>query len=178
MQGKTHLITGVTGSYLLGYLIESNKWHIDEVVFSNSSNITIGNIALVTLLSGFISNLPDIDLANSGISKFIPFIGKFPSKLTSHRSITHSLFALLMISLLILTVSRSYEWTVILSISYLSHLLLDLPNKIGLRIFWPNKTRICLRWYKSDNLVMNTILIIIAIMTNSWIIYQLLGLKY
>ena len=101
--------------------------------------------------------LPDIDHPTSIIGKiFYPISSRIERKY-GHRTITHSLigwaaasilFALIIIipSLVIESLrnwsfSLAPRWIAAFSISYLSHLILDMFNRRGSQLFWPDKTR-------------------------------------
>lgn len=71
MQGKTHLVAGITTATLL----------------SGGNPIAIG-------LSGLGSLLPDIDHSGSKLGRRVPWIGK----VLKHRGITHSLISLVLVT--------------------------------------------------------------------------------
>ncbi|MCR5205980.1 MAG: metal-dependent hydrolase [Lachnospiraceae bacterium] len=70
---------------------------------------------------------------------------------TSHRTFTHSIFALALFSILVYMACRPA--TVPFAIGYASHLFLDLFNKRGPRILFPLKWRPCLGLCAADGTV-------------------------
>ena len=104
--------------------------------------------------------LPDIDHPRSVIGKLFPYISIPIERKYGHRTITHSLigwliFTALFVVLILLGVlifglvsgfgfRISYlvpRWIAAFSISYLSHLILDMFNKRGSQLFWPDLGR-------------------------------------
>jgi len=104
--------------------------------------------------------LPDIDHPRSVIGKLFPYISIPLERKYGHRTITHSLIGWLIFTLLFtvlilfgilifglvsgLGFRISYlvpRWIAAFSISYLSHLILDMFNKRGSQLFWPDLGR-------------------------------------
>jgi inner membrane protein len=75
------------------------------------------------------SVLPDIDVEDSIVTGIIP---KLPFK---HRTITHSFFALVVVTIVAAIFSRYFALGMFFG--YLSHLLLDSLNPIGVPFFYP-----------------------------------------
>lgn len=65
-----------------------------------------------------------------------------------HRGFTHSIAALVLFTLFAWLIYPAY--TVAFCAGYASHLLLDVLNKKGLRLFWPLKGTLCLRLLRAD----------------------------
>ncbi|MFC1571198.1 metal-dependent hydrolase [Candidatus Margulisiibacteriota bacterium] len=103
------------------------------------------------------SILPDIDHPSSVIGRILYPISSRLERKFSHRTITHSLigwfiatvlFAVIIFIIGFLPFISNWGWSHLpgrwlaaFSISYLSHLILDMLNKRGSQLFWPNKTR-------------------------------------
>ncbi|MDD5457569.1 MAG: metal-dependent hydrolase [Candidatus Margulisbacteria bacterium] len=112
--------------------------------------------------------LPDIDHPKSLIGKLFPFISNPLERRFGHRTFTHSLlgalFFTLIFSLIILLYNLTLyglhiafnikyfglntanyglaiRWIAAFFISYTSHLVLDMFNKQGSQLFWPNTGR-------------------------------------
>lgn len=75
--------------------------------------------------------------------------------LTDHRSVTHSIAALLLFSWLFgVTIGDNQELTFWFFIAYASHLVLDVLNKRGEMLFWPfSRKRICLKLSRSESML-------------------------
>lgn len=112
--------------------------------------------------------LPDIDHPRSLIGKTFSFISNLLERKFGHRTFTHSflgaLFFIIIFALLIVLYNLmlflahimfgityyglqefnyglAYRWIAAFSIGYLSHLCLDMFNKQGSQLFWPNVGR-------------------------------------
>lgn len=89
----------------------------------------------VFFLSIFLGLLPDIDTHASHIGKIFPFISQPIERRFGHRTITHSLLAVVVIG----AFTRFFyadDWGVLTS-AYLSHLLLDMVIGAGIPLFFP-----------------------------------------
>ncbi|GEM_PF-1697987 len=109
--------------------------------------------------------LPDIDHPRSLIGRMFPFISNMLERKFGHRTFTHSflgaLFFIIIFALLIVLYNLmlfvihlvfgityyglqesnyglAYRWIAAFSIGYLSHLCLDMFNKQGSQLLWPN----------------------------------------
>lgn len=91
---------------------------------------------------------------------------------SSHRGFTHSFLALALISS-IGTMFFNTMGAVALSISYISHILIDLFNKKGCQLFYPLKKRYCFKLCKSNGII-NDILFFISCFISSLMILQFL----
>ena len=89
----------------------------------------------------FCSLLPDIDHTKSIIGKAFYPIAKSISKSYGHRTITHSIFALIGITILASIIDAIYfnnsNLTLIVFFSFFSHLLLDMLTLQGIPLFYP-----------------------------------------
>ena len=89
------------------------------------------------------------------ISSILFFIMCIIGSRTHHRSFTHSIIGLILYTFII---SISLPKIIINSfvIGYVSHILLDLLNRKGIKIFYPFKKRYCLDLCDSDGIINNT----------------------
>lgn len=115
---RTHIMFSLMVYFLLNYFLNMPLWVLFFVLFSTV--------------------FVDIDIKNSKIGNywcFRPF-----QWITKHRGILHSLFAGLILSLVIGFMSLWAGFGFF--IGYLSHLFLDCLTKSGVRLFWPFAWRI------------------------------------
>jgi inner membrane protein len=104
--------------------------------------------------------LPDIDHPRSMIGKLFPYISIPLERKCGHRTVTHSLIGwvistmlfgfitLMVIWILNIVLKLGFgvwglvpRWIAAFSISYFSHLVLDMFNKRGVQMFWPDSGR-------------------------------------
>lgn len=76
---------------------------------------------------------PDIDTPESALGRRLPFFSLLGG---GHRGWTHSLLGLILFSVPLLFIFNT-GIAVVFAAGYLSHLLLDMLNPAGVRIFWP-----------------------------------------
>jgi membrane-bound metal-dependent hydrolase YbcI (DUF457 family) len=114
------------------------------------------------ILAGIIGSLaPDLDMPKSIIGRLFPFISKPLERKFGHRTITHSLlgwlaatliFGVFTMIIMMIFQGQSHRiaptvmmniWRLIsaFSISYLSHLILDMFTLRGSQLFWPEQSR-------------------------------------
>jgi len=118
--------------------------------------------ALVTSLVGL---LPDIDHPESMVGRLFPFVSKRIMQKYGHRTITHSIFAIVaigVVSLLTMFVGGSFSLALILSFS--SHIFIDLFNRAGVKLLAPFSTKEYISFHTP----------ILRIMVRSWQEYLLL----
>jgi inner membrane protein len=116
MQGQTHLVGGLT--------IVGATALIPPITMLALNPASVAGVALGTLM-------PDIDHPHSTISHVLPFGGLG----LQHRTWTHSLLLLLVLSGLALFLGRTFA--VAFFVGYLSHLLLDMLNPTGIPWLYP-----------------------------------------
>ncbi|PLT28879.1 metal-dependent hydrolase [Peribacillus deserti] len=125
MEGKTHIVGGIAA----GALYLKSGGSIDqEVLFFTSC------------IAGAL--LPDICSPTSTIGRMIPLLDRLVSKTFGHRTITHSLFILL-IAFMIFKMTpwpEAIEWGI--WIGMVSHLVLDAFTVKGIQFLWPLKIRV------------------------------------
>jgi membrane-bound metal-dependent hydrolase YbcI (DUF457 family) len=97
----------------------------------NDASLSLG---LLTLC-GLFGLLPDIDTAASRIGRLLPEISQTIERRWGHRTITHSIWAVLLVALL--TVPFTGQW--FLTLAYASHILLDMliGGNRGVALVWP-----------------------------------------
>lgn len=114
---------------------------LGSVPILNSLDVKPDSLVEVALLFGcaFIGSLlPDIDHPNSKINKYNP-LSAIICSFTKHRSITHSLLWMVIVSLVSILFKVNL-WAILgLNIGILSHLILDMMNPTGVPLFYPNK---------------------------------------
>lgn len=86
-------------------------------------------------LCGVCGLLPDIDTATSHIGRLLPEISLAIERRWGHRTLTHSLAAVLLVALV--TLPLTGQW--LLTLAYASHILLDMliGGKRGVALLWP-----------------------------------------
>ena len=78
---------------------------------------------------------PDLDNSNSWLGRLLPIISKTIERKFGHRTITHSIFAIIL--LLIANVIIQKQELIAFSIGYISHILIDCTNIQGVKILYP-----------------------------------------
>ncbi len=94
---------------------------------------------------------------------------------TEHREFTHSLLAMLLVSLSAWLVFPIFGVAVLLG--YLSHLLLDLLNKKGIRLLFPLKPKMCLKLCYASGTANKVFMIAGFALTAVLLVYKILVLK-
>jgi membrane-bound metal-dependent hydrolase YbcI (DUF457 family) len=98
------------------------------------------------LVSSLAALLPDIDHPESLVGRIFLPLSKYIQRRYGHRTVTHSIFAILSVSLalspllflgLLLQVGKFPTWYAALVLAYASHIFIDLFNKSGVRLFSP-----------------------------------------
>ncbi|MGL5329937.1 MAG: metal-dependent hydrolase [Peptostreptococcaceae bacterium] len=115
MTYKTHILGGMVTGYTVAYALPLSQ----RLIF--------------TAVAGIGALLPDIDHKESFIRKFIWVFPKI-----RHRGHTHSLYGLLIFSLIIIPFSINTLTTGLIC-GYMSHILLDAFTVSGVRLFYPNE---------------------------------------
>ncbi|MDV6376627.1 metal-dependent hydrolase [Deinococcus arenicola] len=116
MQAATHVAgAALTAAVLRGFGVE------------------IGPPEVLALVVG--SLIPDVDTTTSGVGKFLKPVSRWIESKFGHRTITHSLGAAALFSLLFLPLGAGVAGAMFWGI--LSHLLLDSLNVNGVPLLWP-----------------------------------------
>lgn len=112
MKGKTHLFSGI---FVFLLFLSFSKLSLDTLIYA--SFFLLGTL------------FPDIDVATSTVGKKAKIIGWA----FKHRGFFHSLFGLVLISLI--PFSFNFFWGIFFAMGYLTHLLEDMLTKSGIRPF-------------------------------------------
>ena len=123
MNGKAHLSIGVLTGMSCIYL-------------KDKMNIDLDTLECILVMTGCSigSLLPDIDLPNSMLGRFVPFVSYF----AEHRTWTHSLFFVLVLGLIAFICKAPYSLIFGLCLGIGTHLILDSLTPMGLPyLFYP-----------------------------------------
>lgn len=116
-------------------------------VFGGICGVNILQEVTLIVLTIFASLLPDVDHPKSIIGKLFKPISVAINKRHGHRTITHSLFMLLGLTLLAGLIesnfSESKTYTLTFCLAYLSHLLFDMMTLQGVPLLYPYKKNPC-----------------------------------
>ena len=110
------VITGIAGSFM-GINVLSSPWYLAVVVFA--------------------SILPDIDHTKSLIGKVFFPISRYINRKWGHRTITHSLMFLVLMTMIANLVFMDGDMVTLFGIGYVSHLFLDMITIQGVPLFYP-----------------------------------------
>ena len=129
MSGTNHIVGGIVFTGIFASL-----WNIN--IFSKVEYLS---------LCTFFSVLPDIDHTRSPIGKLFYPIAKYLDRHFGHRTITHSLLALITLTILLSILGKRYEnnLTLLFVFSYSSHLLFDMMTVEGVPLFYPFRRNPC-----------------------------------
>ena len=86
----------------------------------------------------------------------------YAGRLRPHREATHSLLAVVLLGVIGYMLLPKYPYAGL--IASLSHIVIDLPNKKGITLFFPIKKRISFNICKSDGIVSTVLLAIATLM--------------
>lgn len=118
MTGKTHIIGGIAAS----------------LAFAQITNYE----PLILLGAGAVGALlPDICHGGSKIGRTFPFASKIINGLFGHRTFTHSLLFLFLVGYLFTVFLPNEALAAGLLVGMISHLLLDMATKNGIKLFFP-----------------------------------------
>src|SRR5689334_18500919 len=125
MQGTTHVAIGfLTGS------VVSAAFHV-PLYLETGAVLTVACVG---------SLLPDVDTPASKMSRSLKWMGR-PFRLFAHRGLTHSLFAVFVLALIMVFLQVQTVHAVAFLLGYLSHLSADSVTKSGIRLWWPSQKR-------------------------------------
>ncbi|XZQ54866.1 MAG: metal-dependent hydrolase [Arsenophonus sp.] len=134
MTASGHLFFSIS-SYILAYKLAITP----ELKYGNCFHLLAGVL--------FGSILPDIDHPSSHLGRLFRFISVPIFRLCGHRGFTHSLFAWLLIILIIIQFSNNYFLSNALIqsflLGYFSHLVGDMLTTKGVYFLWPLKISFC-----------------------------------
>ena len=120
MTGKTHIMGGIAASLAFAQIT-----NYDPVLLLGAG--AVGAI------------IPDICHGGSKIGRTFPVISKIVNALFGHRTFTHSLLFLLLAALLFNTILPDESIRAGLLVGMISHLVLDMATKNGIKLFFPLK---------------------------------------
>ncbi|ETT86169.1 metal-dependent hydrolase [Viridibacillus sp. FSL R5-0477] len=148
MTGNTHILGGITAG--LAFAQISNY---DPLILVGSS--VIGAL------------IPDICHSGSKIGRTFRITSKVVNKIFGHRSFTHSLLFLLLMFVVMNTYISNESITAGVLLGMVSHYLLDMATKNGIKLFFPLKITVRLPFTtrtgsKVENIVA-TVLTIISV---------------
>ncbi len=118
MTGKTHITGGIAAS-----LAFAQVSHYEPAI------LLIGGVAGALI--------PDICHGSSTIGRRFPFVSKIVSALFGHRTFTHSLLFLLLALALFETIGLNEALSAGIIVGMVSHLLLDMATKRGIKLLFP-----------------------------------------
>lgn len=123
MLGNTHIVGGITASLAFAQI-------------SNENPLILVGAGIVGAL------LPDICHSGSKIGRTFPISSKIVNKLFGHRTFTHSLLFLACVALLMNAFVPYKAITIGLLLGMVSHLVLDMATRQGVKLFFPIKIKV------------------------------------
>lgn len=123
MTGKTHIIGGLAAS--LAY-----------TQFTSYDPVLLVGAGVIGAL------IPDICHGGSKIGRTFPLISKLINLIFGHRSFTHSLLFLFIISLLLKSFVTNEAIPEGILVGMVSHLVLDMMTRNGIKLLFPFKIRV------------------------------------
>ena len=123
MTGKTHIIGGLAAGLAISQLT-----NYDPVLLVGAG--VVGGL------------IPDICHGGSKIGRTFPLVSRLVNILFGHRSFTHSLLFLIIVAVLLHTYLLNEAVTVGVLIGMVSHYVLDMSTKNGIKLFFPVTIRI------------------------------------
>lgn len=123
MTGKTHITGGIAASLAFAQITD-----YDPVVL------------LVSGVAGAL--LPDICHGGSKIGRTFPMVSKLINTLFGHRTFTHSLLFLVLMAALFNSFVPNESVTAGFLVGMISHYLLDMATKNGIKLFFPLKVTV------------------------------------
>jgi inner membrane protein len=122
MMARSHVVVGIAT-----WFASASSLHLS----------VLDPIYLACVVGG--SLLPDIDHPRSWVGQRTRPVSTALASILGHRGITHSAFAVIGLSALLLHAGYRRGWVSALVIGYLSHLAADMLTPKGLRFAWPMK---------------------------------------
>lgn len=123
MTGNTHIVGGIAAS-----LAFAQVSHYDPVILLGAG--VVGAL------------IPDICHGGSTIGRKLPIISKVINTIFGHRSFTHSLLFLILIGVLLTTFMKNESVTAGILVGMVSHYILDMATKNGIKLLFPLKVTI------------------------------------
>jgi inner membrane protein len=123
MTGKTHILGGLTAS----------------LAFAQTSNYD----PFILMGAGVIGAvLPDICHGGSKIGRTLPVLSKIINSLFGHRTFTHSLLFLVLMTALMNAFMPNEAFAAGILVGMISHLILDMATKNGIKLLFPFKVTV------------------------------------
>ena len=116
------------------------KWPTHVIGGIITCMLIIPDKPIMWAIAGASALLPDIDKTNSKVGNMVPALSVPVSIIFGHRKFTHSLLAAGLLYFVLLKLLPVYALAI--TVGYLSHLLLDTLNPMGVAWFWPIPLRI------------------------------------
>lgn len=123
MTGNTHIVGGIAAS-----LAFAQVSHYDPVILLGAG--VVGAL------------IPDICHGGSTIGRKLPIVSKVINTIFGHRSFTHSLLFLFLIGVLLITFMKNESVTAGILVGMVSHYILDMATKNGIKLLFPLKVTI------------------------------------
>ena len=144
------ILTALAGGALGGMMPDTDLDSLKNISDINTKAIA-GTITAVCFAidfffkCGMIQSIRDSNhtIVLTGLVAFI--ILYFIGAAADHRSFTHSLLATVIYSVVIGMMCRPLA--IPFAIGFLAHIILDCTNKKGVRIFFPSKRKVRLKWF-------------------------------
>jgi inner membrane protein len=109
------------------------------ILYINNIQVNFDIYTVIMCLLG--SSLPDIDCPNSFLGRIFSGVSSWINSKYGHRTITHSILCALVISGLAIAYEKYFlknnYYSMIFSICYFSHIILDVATIQGVQIFYP-----------------------------------------
>lgn len=110
---------------------------------------SVDNIVTASVLSMLGALLPDLDSPQSSFGRLIPLLSKPLHSILGHRTITHSLLAVILLYSVLTSSMQWHTWADAICIGYFSHIIGDmLIGTNGVALFWPLKQKISLNPFR------------------------------
>ncbi len=104
-----------------------------------------GRIDIACLLVMLGALLPDIDSPESSFGRLMPVISKPLHSLLGHRTVTHSLLAIVLLYCCLAVSPTWHLYAKTISLGFISHIIGDmLIGSNGVALFWPFKQKVSL----------------------------------
>lgn len=108
-------------------------------LFSSMADVNIFESIQSTLTVLLFTQLPDVDHKKALIGRAVPPVSTYLQKNFGHRTITHSIFALFLVIVLMRLIDFAFgsNLTLIASLAFASHLIFDMCTRAGIQFFYP-----------------------------------------
>lgn len=122
----------------------TGKTHITGGIAASLAFAQITNYEPAVLLIGGVAGalIPDICHGSSKIGRRLPILSKLISTIFGHRTFTHSLLFLLLVGALLQAAVPDEALTAGIIVGMISHIVLDMATKRGVKLLFPLSVRI------------------------------------